>query len=916
MPRKLELPVVAGGRLITQPSIGLESVGAENFVRLLNVYRDVDKFSRMPGYSKFRPNTVASVTAQYTFDASGSPIQMAELIRGDGERVIIAASANLIKYFDVDTLAWVQIGSTLNQRPDTYTPPNLLTSPSDFSNPAWVNTNLLASTGSMSGPDGDTITAPILSASAGPAAERHVAQAVTIVAGTTTMVEVYFRPFLPSSRGRIIFGDATLGVVAAQLEFKTDIPRISNLSAFAGTPLAISGSLEVIGNGTWCRLRLLVKLDNSTTAAAVRLQHADASGGYVFAGSSTNAWYNASVSWFAQPARWQILTMAGYAIFNNGIDLPCWWQIGDAAVTPMHDLREAGIARAGWISTYNGFLFVGDLTEIKADQLPIWMNGYANYTQATNSAKAANFTILTAEHQNRFDVTTAASTITATLPTVTIGSYPLYFWIKKVDTGAGTVITSPVIVDEEVVLDAVGDIALVWWNGKRWAARVFPGGFIEPSDAYGLPPEAILEHIPDEHAWSELGQPINWAPLVSVVKGSASAVINLPFKPFNWTANTTRVGVINGGPDGGTLGGQSAYPNGVLITAFAAFSAAAMGVPMTIEVTTDAGSTYPREVSVTRWTDISTFVGKQRMGNGSRIICELELNGVLVTYQEDGIFITRWTAQAKAPFVLREKYSGVAVPMFGHCIVSVRNAEHIYPSVEGTFIRFDGLTDPVVHEACNDARDLFFAGLGSTDRCWAIDNPTLQSAWFCTPTKVMAYRYRKGSEGVSEIDAAIGCAVFARVPGTTSRTNWFVLGIGRFLYVFGFVNGVAVFWLRDGVATSAVLTSGLNSFRNQLNEKTLLSITPILSSTSPDVALTVSVKGTYNPSGTLTELIDPIEALPGPAGENFVACFVQAAYFQDSIVLTDTRDIDFRISARLFEFEVVGGLPVTRGNNG
>lgn len=732
MPKTLPLPIVAGGRLLTQPSVGLETAGAENFSRLLNVFRDFDVMARMPGWIKFQPDTGQPVANQYTYDGSENLLKLAELVRGDGTRVIVAASLTKIKYYDTATDAWVQIGSGFSA---------------------------------------------------------------------------------------------------------------------SGEP-------------------------------------------------------------------WQAIPIANYLILNNAVNLPVWWEIGDAAVTPLHELREAGIASVGRISIYNGFLFVGDIVEIRGDQLAPWMNGYANHTTTSTQAENANFTILDSEHRVQFNVTTGASTITATLPAMTLGSVPFYCWLTKVDAGAGTVVTSPVVEDEAVILDSQNDSALLWWNGTRWAAVVFPSGSIPSHDPYGMVYDAIKQYIPDEQAWSDLGNPINFAPLVKAVQESSSTSVILPFKPNNWIAGQTRVAVVNGGPDGGTLGGQSTSPVGILISAIAAFAPATMGVTITLETATDSSISYPRQVSVTRWTDISTFVGKQRLGNGSRILNMVELNGIQIVYHATGAFLNRWTAQKQKPFALRDKYSGQAIPRHGDCIASVRNAYHLYPSVEGSFIRFDGLSDPVIHEMCEGARDLFFDGLGSTDRIWAIDNPTLQTIWFVRPTKVMAYRYRKDSEGVSEIDAAIVAAVFARKPGGT--VDWFVLGQTRFVYQWGLVSNTISTWLRDGTAPDvpARLTSGLNSFRNQLNEKVLHSVTPILSSTSPDVELEVQLRSTYNPSGTLTDLLDPIESLPGPAGENFVGCFFQATYFQDEITLVDDRDIDFRLSARIFEFDVIGGLPVTRTSNG
>lgn len=717
--------------MLTQPEVGLENVGAENFVQLLNVYRDFDQLARMPGWTKFRPNSGAGVDSQYLFDGSATLLKLAELVRGDGTRVIVGASQTLIKYYDTATDAWVQIGSGFSS---------------------------------------------------------------------------------------------------------------------SGLP-------------------------------------------------------------------WQAEVIANTVILNNTVNLPVWWQIGDAAVTPMHELREAGIASVGAIGSYNGFLFVGNIVEVKGDQLAIWMNGYANYAASGTSAKVANFNIVTGDHRTQFDVTTGASTITATLPTTTLGSYPLYVWIKKVDAGAGTVITSPVIEDEAVVLDSQNDIALVWWNGRRWVARVFPAGTIDAHDPYGITPTAIQEHIADEQAWSDLGQPTNWAPLVSVPMGAASTTIYLPFKPYNWTAGQTRVAVVNGGPDSGTLGGQSTYPEGVMIRTVGAFSAANMGVPITIEVTTDTLITYPRVVDVTRWTDVSTFVGKQRLGNGRKITVMRELNGAQVIYHEDGMFMNRWTAQATRPFALREKYSGKAVPLFAECIATVLNSYHIYPSVEGGFVQFDGLTDPIAHPICQDAKDLFFTGLSPTDRCWAIDNPSMQAIWFVRPTKVMVFRYRKETQGVSEMDATVNAAVFSRKPGGTDA--WFVIGQTNKVLQFGMVNGAATTWLRDGSAPAvpARIKSGLNAFRNQIAEKTLHSYTPVLSSPSPDVEIEVQLRGTHNPSATLTDFMASAANLPSPAGDNFVPCFFQAIYLQDEITLVDDRDVDFRLSARLFEFEVVGGLQITRSGN-
>jgi hypothetical protein len=66
---------------------------------------------------------------------------------------------------------------------------------------------------------------------------------------------------------------------------------------------------------------------------------------------------------------WRIEDIASYAVFNNGRDLPCTWQIGDAAVVPIYELREAGYASVGDICGFNGILRCADVLEINDDAM-------------------------------------------------------------------------------------------------------------------------------------------------------------------------------------------------------------------------------------------------------------------------------------------------------------------------------------------------------------------------------------------------------------------------------------------------------------------------------------------------------------------------------------------------------------------
>jgi len=65
--------------------------------------------------------------------------------------------------------------------------------------------------------------------------------------------------------------------------------------------------------------------------------------------------------------RWQAVNAEEYTIFNNEVDLPVVYRVGDAEVIPMYELREVGVANVGCIAGYAAMLFSGDVTEIKEE---------------------------------------------------------------------------------------------------------------------------------------------------------------------------------------------------------------------------------------------------------------------------------------------------------------------------------------------------------------------------------------------------------------------------------------------------------------------------------------------------------------------------------------------------------------------
>ncbi len=109
--------------------------------------------------------------------------------------------------------------------------------------------------------------------------------------------------------------------------------------------------------------------------------------GWVQIGTGYSTQQDAGFRW------WQIEDIAGYAVFNNGRDLPCTWQIGDAAVLPIYEIREAGYASVGHICEYvDGVLMCCDILEINDADMAAVMNDPLPYKTIVDSALTTRIT--------------------------------------------------------------------------------------------------------------------------------------------------------------------------------------------------------------------------------------------------------------------------------------------------------------------------------------------------------------------------------------------------------------------------------------------------------------------------------------------------------------------------------------------
>lgn len=631
----------------------------------------------------------------------------------------------------------------------------------------------------------------------------------------------------------------------------------------------------------------------------------------------SGTWDTIGSGYSANGKRWQVETINGTLVLNNGVDLPVYYNYGDAAVTPLKELREVGVASVGRIKECNGFLIIADVTEVIDYQLDAWMRGYADFTVTLVVPEAATFAMAAGDSTHQFNVTTGATPRSAQFATGfgPTSTNTFYVWIKKVDVGIGDVTMDyGGLAGPAIDLININDTALIWWDviNKKYQGVYFAGGVIPATDPYGLIPSAIAitQRIPWQVSNSEYGDPTRWAPAFQVLKTSASASIVLPFPSSVFVKGVTRVAVINAGPLGGVLGGQEATPNGVLVTNV-------VGRTLTLQVSTDVDLAYPRLITVMRWTDVSSLVGRYLLqGDNSEITSLATLRDWLVVTRTTGIYLGRYTGDPNAPFVFTPAYHGSNVPLWPDAIANVTGDYLLYPARGNRIFKYDATSWPQVHQVTDDAKSLFFTGYDQADEVFAADNEITKEIWFMFPDKTVAFDYATTGGTVSVIDQLFNAAAMVHRPLSTDF--WFILSIGRFIYTYGLVFGIAPIqtWLRDAVAVEATLLYGLWSAGDQGHEKLLRELTPIFASQSPDTAVEVEIGATHNPNVAVTQKLVPPEALPTPSGRNYVTCAIQAIYLQPRLTITDVRDRDCRLTEVILEAEIVGGYGgVTRSVN-
>lgn len=95
--------------------------------------------------------------------------------------------------------------------------------------------------------------------------------------------------------------------------------------------------------------------------------------------------------------RWEAISINGFTVLNNGVDLPMTYRIEETEVVPIYELREQGISAVGTIGEIAGILMCGDISEIHTEEFLALMGHVGDISggNMTASKAAASSTVTT-----------------------------------------------------------------------------------------------------------------------------------------------------------------------------------------------------------------------------------------------------------------------------------------------------------------------------------------------------------------------------------------------------------------------------------------------------------------------------------------------------------------------------------------
>ena len=631
-------------------------------------------------------------------------------------------------------------------------------------------------------------------------------------------------------------------------------------------------------------------------------------------------------------SRWQVKDSNGYTVFNNGVDLPVTYRVGDESVTPIYELREQGIAAVGIIEVYSTILKCFDILQIASDRMASLFahtpsgaitasqtgSQYSNTitaTQvgATNDVQSsapffdAGWVSRTIQFENGFTTTITAfvnnQRVTLAATPTSVGATPMVFWVIH--------LTNDYLVNASAnFFDATMVGKYLYWDTKSAARKILAvnsatqarvdehlpissGTFkLENTTAYSLFDESkSVERIQYRTLWGVPDEPTRFAAIIPCATVSGSALVELTW-PVKSLASGDSVLILGAGELGSNLTATilNIAPNRTTVLLDRVCKA------------------LKSDSSLQRSASVGSIVGFLDLQDDSRpIVAAGVLDKRIVVYNDGGaIFVGRYTGNVLSPFDYGEGpvYRGPETPYYRHTLID-RGDFHVYAG-RNNFYNFSLVTRrPQIVPLMERMKSVFYkqATIANTNLIFAADNILTKQIFLCFPSsaedKGIAYDYEHDRVSTLGTQYTALAAIIKPKAGLAigEQENWVVCGdsTGRVLQ-YGRADvaqeqwdGGKAIYHRLGVAVRSVLKSGM--FGHPVHESELRGYLVQMATQNPGGSqMTVNVYGFTNPSETPRLLFS--EKLEAPNDGNFIPTHFLECYFQDELiceVLNDAR---------------------------
>ncbi len=430
---------------------------------------------------------------------------------------------------------------------------------------------------------------------------------------------------------------------------------------------------------------------------------------------------------------------------------------------------------------------------------------------------------------------------------------------------------------------------------------------LENVSAYDAVTDAsYYDRIQYRRVWSDIDQPLRFSSSVPASMVAGSRVVELAYQARSFVAGDT-VLVLGAGTAGGNLTSTIiwVHPNH---TTFYLDDAA---------VTTTVNGEIAQAGAAT---SVSGFDDLQ--DDGSAIIKMLELTGVLVTYKDTAIYLTRYTGNAAEPFVNERVYqdNGRRTIFYRNSLTKAGKSSHIFAGRD-EFYEFNLVTrEPTIFKPFVACSDWFYsqATLDNTNLIFAAENQLTQELCFCFPStgedKALIYDEKWGTQRTTGAAFTAMATVKKPLSGIAIgvQQEWCLLGTADGIVMrYGLASipqdewgGRKAQYSRLGSGYESRLKSGLIGDRFYETTMTEWMGEPATQDYPTVTQFTFNLYGWRNPSEQPPKsLISKLITVPNMSP--LVPMFYRRHFFQDEIVITGTNN-PLRLCARTVAISKIG----------